>query len=86
MTTTATTEIGSFEELDYRESDGIQVSLLWSRATNDLSVLVVDTKLYEQLELRVERHEALDAFRHPFAYAESHSFDNSLVPEEVNQR
>ena len=73
MTQLASTQ--NHEELDYRESDGIQVSLLWSRAKNDISVLVVDTKTDEQLELRVDPHEALDACRHPFAYAESHTVD-----------
>jgi hypothetical protein len=72
MTTTTTQTSGSFEELDYRESDGIEVSLLWSRATNDLSVLVADTKTDELLELRIQPHEAMDAFRHPFAYSASH--------------
>ena len=28
----------TFEELDYRENDGIAVSLLWSRADNSVSV------------------------------------------------
>jgi hypothetical protein len=78
MTTTTTQTTGSFEELDYRESDGIEVSLLWSRATNDLSVLVVDTKTDELLELRIRPDEAMDAFHHPFAYAETHAVDGAL--------
>jgi hypothetical protein len=78
MTTTTTQTTGSFEELDYRESDGIEVSLLWSRATNDLSVLVVDTKTDELLELRIRPHEAMDAFHHPFAYAETHAVEGAL--------
>lgn len=79
MTTTTTTQTtGSFEELDYRDGDGVQVSLLWSRTTNDLSVLVVDTKTDEQLELRVEPHEALEVFHHPFAYADTHAVDSAL--------
>ncbi len=86
MTTTTTQTTGSFEELDYRESDGIEVSLLWSRATNDLSVLVVDTKTDELLELRIRPHEAMDAFHHPFAYAERRTLVDSLVPEEASRR
>jgi hypothetical protein len=78
MTTTTTQTTGSFEELDFRESDGIEVSLLWSRATNDLSVLVVDTKTDELLELRIRPDEAMDAFHHPFAYAETHAVDGAL--------
>jgi len=83
MTTTTTQTPGSFEELDYRESDGIEVSLLWSRATNDLTILVVDTKADELLELRIQPHEALDAFHHPFAYAESRTVADSLIAEEA---
>jgi hypothetical protein len=86
MTTTTTHTTGSFEELDYRESDGIEVSLLWSRATNDLSVLVVDTKTDELLELRIQPHEATDAFHHPFAYAETRTIVDSVVAEEAGQR
>jgi hypothetical protein len=78
MTTTTTQTTASFEELDYREGDGIQVSLLWSRTTNDLSVLVVDTKTDDEFELHVEPHEALQVFRHPFAYADTHAVDSAL--------
>ena len=67
--TSVTETIGKFEELDYRENDGIEVSLLWSRADNSLSVFVVDAKTDELFELPVRVEEALDAFRHPFAYA-----------------
>ena len=58
-----------FEELDYRESDGIEVSLLWSRQDNNLSVLVVDCRRGEMFELSVAAGEALEVFNHPFAYA-----------------
>ena len=59
----------TFEELDYRESDGLEISLLWSRADNSLSVVVVDTKSDTGFELPVKGDEALDVFHHPFAYA-----------------
>jgi len=85
MTTTTTQTTDSFEELDYRESDGIEVSLLWSRATNDLTILVVDTKADELLELRIQPHEAMDAFHHPFAYAESRTVSDSLIAEEARR-
>jgi hypothetical protein len=58
-----------FEELDYRENDGIEVSLLWSRADNRLAVRVVDTKTDERFRLAVRADDAMDVFRHPFAYA-----------------
>ncbi len=69
---TGTTDtISRFEELDYRENDGIEVSLLWSRISNSLSVRVVDTKTDERFRLAVQPHEAMDVFRHPFAYAQA---------------
>jgi hypothetical protein len=64
-----TDTISRFEELDYRENDGIEVSLLWSRVDNSLTVRVVDMKTDERFRLAVRADEAMDAFRHPFAYA-----------------
>jgi hypothetical protein len=57
-------------ELDSRTSDGIHVRLLWHPAEDRVSVEVNDTKTCEIFELPVrDRDRALDAFRHPFAYA-----------------
>jgi hypothetical protein len=58
-----------FEELDRRESEGIEVALLWSRSDDSLSVFVCDTRTSEAYEIAVSAAEALDAFRHPYAYA-----------------
>ena len=66
-----TDTISRFEELDYRENDGIEVSLLWSRIDNSLTVRVVDTKTDEKFRLAVRAHEAMEVFRHPFAYAQA---------------
>jgi hypothetical protein len=57
------------EELDYRTNDGIEVSLLWNRLDNSLSVRVIDAKTRERFRVAVRADEAMDAFRHPFAYA-----------------
>ena len=56
-------------ELDRREGDGIAVSILWRKAGNVVSVAVTDERTFEQFELVVAPDRALDAFRHPFAYA-----------------
>jgi hypothetical protein len=66
-----TDTISRFKELDYRENDGIEVSLLWSRIDNSLSVRVVDRKTDEKFRLAVRADEAIDVFRHPFAYAQA---------------
>ena len=55
-------------ELDFRTNGGIDVSLLWHRATNTLSVLVSDAKTGDRFAVPVRADAALDAFRHPYAY------------------
>lgn len=62
----------AFSELDYRENDRIEVSLLWSSSDGRIVVVVVDAKADAVLEFAVEPHRAADAFRHPFAYAPQH--------------
>jgi hypothetical protein len=57
-------------ELDYRENDGIEISLLWNRTTNSISVLVVDTKTNESFEATVANEHALDGFKHPYTYVD----------------
>jgi hypothetical protein len=49
----------------------VEVSLLWSRRTNRVLVIVRDTRTDEEFELVVPKERALDAFHHPYAYASS---------------
>lgn len=56
-------------ELAYRSGDGIEVSLLWSRRTNRLTVLVRDVHTGEFFHFSPPPDRGLDAFYHPFAYA-----------------
>ena len=56
-------------ELDHRETDGIRVTLLWHKAANRVTVAVYDEALDHSFELEVAPDQALDAFRHPYAYA-----------------
>src|SRR5262249_4368714 len=58
-------------ELAHRASDGIEISLLWSKPANRLTIEVSDVRLHEWLEFEVDGSEALDAFYHPYAYAAS---------------
>jgi hypothetical protein len=70
-----------FQELDQRESDGISVSLLWRRLDDSIAVSVHDSRSDERFSLRVAAEQALDAFRHPFAYAAQSLVDTaSLAP------
>jgi len=56
-------------ELDYREGDGIAVTLSWDCAANRVIVRVLNPATGESFELTVEDANARDAFEHPFAYA-----------------
>jgi hypothetical protein len=55
-------------ELDYRNADGIEVSLLWFSDTNDLKVSVHDSKNGIGFDIMAPPDKALDVFHHPFAY------------------
>ena len=56
-------------ELAHRNSNGIDVSLLWSRLTGRLVVTVTDVRTEETFSLDAPRHRALDVYHHPYAYA-----------------
>ena len=57
-------------ELMSRESNGLSVRLLWSRATNLVTVAVADAASDDYFELVLDEHEpALEVFNHPFAHA-----------------
>ena len=55
-------------ELDYRETDGISVLLLWNPSTDATTISVYDEKSDDAFELEIDPADALDAFRHPYAY------------------
>jgi hypothetical protein len=55
-------------ELAHRTADGIEVSLFWSKPGNRVTLEVVDTRFGADFELVVDGRNALDAFRHPYAY------------------
>jgi hypothetical protein len=56
-------------ELAYRAGDGVEVSLLWSRAESRLTVVVSDSRTGDWFELPAHPENALDVFHHPYAYA-----------------
>lgn len=60
----------STRELHRRESDGIQVRLLWCKGQDRVFVAVNDHKTGEAFSVDVPCAEAaLQVFHHPFAYA-----------------
>lgn len=67
MTELADSEI--IVELDYREANGIAISLRWSRRSNRLSVVVEDSQRGESFTLAARPDNALEVFHHPYAQA-----------------
>ena len=61
-------------ELDFRSTDGIDVTLLWSAETNRVWISVVDEKNSDWFEQDVHPALARDAFHHPYAYANRDEF------------
>lgn len=60
--------MGDVVELDFRESSGFEVALLWHRSTNGLVVLVHNVREQQTFLVPVHPAEALEVFRHPYAY------------------
>ncbi len=61
----------TLQEIDRREAHGLEVTLLRCRETGQLAVLVVDDVEDDTFALEVAPEEALEVFRHPYAYAAS---------------
>ena len=57
-------------ELDHRSNDGIDVTLLWSPRTNRVWISVADARRDDTFDLDVDPADALDAFHHPYVYAD----------------
>lgn len=64
------------EELAVRGTDGLVVSLLWSRSDDELTVVVTDVRLGESFEVAVGSANPLQVFYHPYAYATSPARDS----------
>jgi hypothetical protein len=69
--TTSTRSEGeiTMTELAHRSSNGIDVTLLWSRTTGCVHVAVADIRDGSRFTVEVPREKALEVFHHPFAYA-----------------
>ena len=59
----------AIRELDRRTSDGIDVRLLWNQNDDQVIVAVADARTGDDFEIEVARHEAMDAFHHPYVHA-----------------
>ncbi len=66
---TNSTHQGTLRELDRRQSNGIDVSLLWNERDNSVMVSVVDIRSGDSFDLEASPDNALEVFHHPYAHA-----------------
>lgn len=66
---TAIRPLQPIRELASRESNGIEVTLVWKRTTDELRVCVSDARSGAYFELTAEPDNALDVFHHPYSHA-----------------
>jgi hypothetical protein len=78
-----TTPKSTVRELHSRTSDRIEARLLWSSSNGSVSVSVDDTYYGESFQFDVAPAQALDVFRHPFAYAGNDHTPWSTRPERL---
>jgi hypothetical protein len=74
--------LSDWRELASRESDGLEVSLLWNPASDAVKVAVADSRLDHDFELHVPGADALAAFYHPFAFAASEGMSFEFAERE----
>jgi len=80
MTTIERTER---RELAHRTNDGIDVTLFWSKASNRVTISILHVRDATALEFEVDGADALDAFKHPYAYAATGGALNIATPHAV---
>lgn len=69
------------EELAFRESGGIAVSLLWTRGSGQVQVAVHDRKRGTSFNLAVCAGQSpLDVFHHPYAYVGDRQIETGPIP------
>ena len=70
----------ALKELAHRNQNGLEVTLLWDSHSNEVSVEIFDQLDDSGFRLPVAGHLALDAFHHPYAYAQSPEQNFNGVP------
>lgn len=69
-----------YRELACRTNDGVEVKLLWNQMTEDVTVTVSDERSGAYFELDAPPGEALDVFKHPYAYAAFRGVPDATEP------
>ena len=70
-------------ELAHRNQNGLEVTLLWDPRSNEVSVEVVDQLDDSGFRLPIAGHLALDAFHHPYAYAQAREQHCDRLPQTI---
>jgi hypothetical protein len=73
-------------ELDRRSTSGLDVTLLWSRRSGMVFVCVDDAAADAGFHLIVDAADALDAFRHPYAYLRAQPCRRTPRDDRVDER
>lgn len=60
----------ALRELAHRKVGGLAVFLYWHKGSNTLSEVVIDDGLNQTIVFSVPNDKGLDAFYHPFPYAQ----------------
>jgi hypothetical protein len=58
-------------ELAHRSNDGLEVTLLWHPARDELTVCGSDHRTGARFKIQAERHLALEVYYHPYCYVTS---------------
>ena len=72
------------QEQGYFEANGLKVTLLWDPRSNEVSVEVIDQLDDSGFRLPIAGHLALDAFYHPYAYAQSPEDHCDRLPQTIS--
>ena len=67
--------IGTTRELAQRSNNGIEVTLLWDRVADNLTVCVCDKRQGAYFEIHPVAYLALDVYHHPYAYRDCSDVD-----------
>ena len=78
-TITLTTGDTPMRELDRRSSDDIEVTLLWSARKYRVFVSVLERRTEALFQFEVAPAQALDAFHHPYVYAQGVELEDALA-------
>jgi hypothetical protein len=66
-------------ELDHRSSEDVEVTLLWNALTNRVFVSVLERRTEAVFQFEVAPADALDAFNHPYPYAQHLHLQDALA-------